>query len=123
MKPSNSIIPTLDLTAGAASHLPSIPRSKPSSARERVTLLRAVPALQVPSGEPIVLPENAEVLISQALGGSFSIEYESRLYRIDGLNADALGKPALVLEFPDAEPGIIKLDHIDKVLRTVYDPE
>lgn len=123
MKPSNSIIPTLDLTAGAASHLPSIPRSKPNSARERVNLLRAVPALQVPSGEAIVLPEAVEVLISQALGGSFSVEYEGRLYRIDGLNADALGKPPLVLSFDDAEPGIIKLEHIDKVLRTVYDPE
>lgn len=79
--------------------------------------------MQVPSGEPIVLPEGAEVLISQALGGSFSVEYENRLYRIDGLNADAIGKPALALEFPDAEPGVIKLEHIDKVLRTVYDPE
>ena len=105
------------------SHLPSIPRSKPSSARERVALTRAVAALQVPSGTPDTLPAGAEVSISQALGGSFSVEYESRLYRIDGLNADALGKPPLVLEFPDAEPGIIKLEHIDKVLRTVYDPE
>lgn len=123
MKPSNSIIPTLDLTAGAASHLPSIPRSKPNSARERVTLLRAVSTLQVPSGEVTILPAGIEVIISQALGGSFSVEYEGRLYRIDGMNADALGKPALVLQFDDAEPGIIKLEHIDKVLRTVYDPE
>lgn len=108
---------------GAASHLPSIPRSKPNSARERAKLLRAVSALQVPSGIVETLPADVEVVISQALGGSFSVEHEGRLYRIDGLNADALGKPALILQFDDAEPGIIKLEHIDKVLRTVYDPE
>ena len=102
---------------------PLIPKSKPNSARERTTLTRAVNALRVPSGEADQLPAHAEVIISQALGGSFSIEYEGRLYRIDGLDADAIGKPALELKFDDAEPGIIKLEHVDKVLRTVYDPE
>lgn len=100
-----------------------IPKSKPNSARERTTLTRSVNALRVPSGELTQLPAHAEVIISQALGGSFSVEYEGRLYRIDGLDADALGKPALELKFDDAEPGIIKLEHVDKVLRTVYDPE
>jgi len=106
-----------------ASPSPLIPRSKPNSARERVKLLRAVAVLQVPSGTAETLPADIEVIISQALGGSFSVEYEGRLYRIDGLNADALGKPPLTLLFDNAEPGIIKLEHIDKVLRTVYDPE
>lgn len=123
MKPSSSIIPMRDLTAGAEKASPLIPRSKPSSARERTALIRAVNALRVPSGESDQLPAQAEVIISQALGGSFSVEYEGRLYRIDGLDADALGKPALELKFDDAEPGIIKLEHVDKVLRTVYDPE
>lgn len=100
-----------------------IPRSKPGSARERATLTREVAALQVPAGTATTLPAAAEVIISQALGGSFSVEYEGRLYRIDGTDADALGKPALQLHFDDAEPGIIKLEHVDKVLRTVYDPE
>jgi probable FeS assembly SUF system protein SufT len=77
----------------------------------------------VPSGDPTELPAAAEVVISQALGGSFSVEYEGRLYRIDGLDADALGKPVLELTFADAEHGLVKLEHIDQVLRTVYDPE
>ena len=77
----------------------------------------------MPSGTATTLPANVEVIISQALGGSFSVEYQGRLYRIDGLDADALGRPALQLVFDDAEPGIIKLEHVDKVLRTVYDPE
>lgn len=123
MKPSNSIIPMRDLTADAAKASPLIPRSKPNSARERSALNRDVIAIQVPSGTATTLSANAEVTISQALGGSFSVEYEGRLYRIDGLDADALGKPALQLVFDDAEPGIIKLEHVDKVLRTVYDPE
>lgn len=123
MKSSNSIIPMRDLTAGAEKASPLTQRSKPNSARERVTLTRTVQALRVPSGESDTLPAQAEVAITQALGGSFSIEYDGRLYRIDGLDADALGKPALELLFDDAEPGIIKLEHVDKVLRTVYDPE
>lgn len=80
-------------------------------------------ALAVPSGHPLELPANAEVLISQALGGSFSVEYEGNLYRIDGLDADALGKPVLVLRFDDAEPDVVKREHVEQVLRTVYDPE
>lgn len=80
-------------------------------------------ALLVPSGTPTTLPADVDVAISQALGGSFSVEYEGRLYRIDGLDADALGKPPLQLEFANVEAGIIKLEHIDQVLRTVYDPE
>ena len=38
---------------------------------------------------------------------------------------DDIGLVILVglVEFDDAEPGIIKLEHVDKVLRTVYDPE
>jgi probable FeS assembly SUF system protein SufT len=86
-------------------------------------LARAVNALRVPSGEAAELPAGVEVVISQALGGSFSVEYEGRLYRIDGTQADALGKPALQLKFDNAEAGVIKLEHVDKVLRTVYDPE
>ncbi len=102
---------------------PLIPRSRPGSSRERVQLTRAVNALQVPSGTAVELPAAAEVTISQALGGSFSVEYEGRLYRIDGTQADALNKPTLTLTFANAEPGIIKLEHVDQVLRTVYDPE
>ena len=102
---------------------PLIPKSKPNSARERSAILRDVIALQVPSGTVTTLPAHAEVTISQALGGSFSVEYEGRLYRIDGLDADALGKPTLELIFDDATSGIIKLEHVDQVLRTVYDPE
>jgi probable FeS assembly SUF system protein SufT len=112
-----------DLTADVAKASPLIPKSKPSSTREKTALLRAVNALRVPSGDAELLPAAAEVVISQALGGSFSVEYDGRLYRIDGTQADALGKPALQLNFDNSEPGVIKLEHIDKVLRTVYDPE
>jgi probable FeS assembly SUF system protein SufT len=77
----------------------------------------------VPSGVPQELPADAEVVISQALGGSFSVEYEGNLYRIDGLDADALDKPALTLAFSDVEPGVVRREHVEQVLRTVYDPE
>ena len=110
------------MDAGRA--LPSIPpRTHSQSKRERLVLSRDVEALRVPDGTPVGLPKDAEVVVFQALGGSFSVEHEGQLYRIDGMQADALGKPRLELAFDDIEPGAIKASHIDQVLRTIYDPE
>lgn len=110
------------MDAGRA--LPSIPpRTHNQSKRERLLLSRDVEALRVPDGTPVGLPKDAEVVVFQALGGSFSVEHQGQLYRIDGMQADALGKPRLELVFEDAEPGIVNPAHIDQVLRTIYDPE
>ncbi len=104
--------------------LPSIPpRTDRTSQRERIALAREVDALRVPSGDPARLPAGDEVVIFQALGGSFSVEHQGQLYRIDGTNADALGKPPLELHFEDIEPGTVRPEHVEQVLRTIYDPE
>lgn len=104
--------------------LPSIPpRTHNQGKRERLALTRNVEALRVPDGTPIELAQGEEVVIFQALGGSFSVEHQGQLYRIDGLQADALGKPPLELRFDAIEAGVVKPAHVDQVLRTVYDPE
>lgn len=59
----------------------------------------------------------------QALGGSFSVELAGQLFRIDGTEADALGKEPLKIEFDNVEPDVVRKEHVDQVLRTVYDPE
>ncbi len=85
-------------------------------------LSREVPAIQIPSGDKIVLQEGAPVIITQSLGGSYTVATETGLARIDAANADALG-----LEKPvDAEAdltGPVDEEAVWEVLRTCYDPE
>jgi probable FeS assembly SUF system protein SufT len=92
---------------------------------EYVNLTRDTEAIKIPEGDRITLPSGSEVVISQALGGSFTIQSRSYggLFRIAGRDADALGKeiPAeALIETPtdaDLEQGV------DAALRTCYDPE
>lgn len=84
---------------------------------------RSVDVTRIPSGERITLPEGVEVVLTQALGGSFTILVPSQagLYRVEGPDADAIGQatPAEVFTAPDAglEQGIWDQ------LRTCFDPE
>ena len=59
---------------------------------EPVTLTRDVRAIIVPIGEAITLDQGTEGFITQALGGSFTVYIEGNLFRISGVDADALGK-------------------------------
>ena len=54
---------------------------------------RDVEVTRIPSGEKITLPAGTEVVITQALGGSFTILVPSQagLYRIEGQDADSIG--------------------------------
>ena len=60
---------------------------------EEVTIKREVGAIQIPDGSPVVIPEGTKVLITQSLGGSFTVMTDrGAMFRIDQRNADALGK-------------------------------
>ena len=91
---------------------------------EPVTLTRDVRAIIVPIGEAITLDEGTEGFITQALGGSFTVYVEGNLFRISGVDADALGKepvepPAVPDNATDADiEGVIW-----EQLKTCYDPE
>jgi probable FeS assembly SUF system protein SufT len=93
--------------------------------REIVRLNRDCEGLLIPSGDKIALEKGQEVMITQALGGSYSVIIQGNLARIDGKDADALGKqPALTT---DAEQEIPS-DTVDEQLvweqiKTCYDPE
>ena len=87
-----------------------------------ITLSRECEALQIPSGHPIVLPAGMEVVITQSLGGTYTVATPGGLARIDIKDADALG----------LEPGesIAKIkvegalqDAVWNQLKTVFDPE
>ena len=56
-----------------------------------IILNRDCDAVLIPVGTPLNLPEGTSVLITQALGGSYTINVNGNLARIDAKNADALG--------------------------------
>jgi len=86
-------------------------------------LKRSVEGIRIPSGEKVTLNAGLPVLITQSLGGSYTVATDTGLFRIVAADADALGfeKP----EIPVAE---IAGDSTDTkavwdVLKTCYDPE
>lgn len=89
---------------------------------EIVLLQRDVHALMVPAGARIMLHKGTEVMITQELGDSFTVEVYSNLARIDGKDADALGKepPDPLADVP--EDASLE-DKTWLVMKKVYDPE
>ena len=92
-----------------------------------VTLNRDCDAVLIPVGTPITLPEGSTVLITQALGGSYTVNVNGNLARIDAKNADALG---FEVEQKDESvhkelvgDGSVDEELIWDQLRTCYDPE
>ncbi len=58
--------------------------------REMVKLNRDTPALLVPSGDPVTLKSGQEVVITQELGGNYTVIVLGNMALIDGRHADAL---------------------------------
>lgn len=95
-----------------------------SSQNEPVTLERDCDAVLIPMGEKVTLPEGTSGFITQALGGSFTIYIEGNLFRVAGIDADAVGKepiqpPAVPDNASDADIESVVWDQ----MRTCYDPE
>jgi probable FeS assembly SUF system protein SufT len=91
---------------------------------EPVTLARDCTAIIVPAGDQVILRKGARGLITQALGGSFTIYLDGNLFRIAGEDADALGKDPVPP--PELSPDAADEDVEDLVweqLRTCFDPE
>lgn len=94
------------------------------------TLTRDVEAIQIPSGDAVMLPVGTRVIITQALGGTYTVATDHGLARISSKDADALGidaeaepagEVATSSNIPeDASP--LELQVWDQ-LRNVYDPE
>ena len=95
-----------------------------SDNRERI-LSRDVTASQIPSGDKHTLFAGAKVFIHQVLGGSYTVQTDTGLYRLDGKDADAIGETVkdqkvqggtLADGSPDPEA-------VWAQLRQVFDPE
>ncbi|MEX1081968.1 MAG: putative Fe-S cluster assembly protein SufT [Halofilum sp. (in: g-proteobacteria)] len=91
---------------------------------EPVSLMRGVQAIRVPSGDRIILPKGMQVIITQALGGSFTVNIGGNLARIANEDADALGRDPL--EGPEIPENPTNEDikaAVYRQLETCYDPE
>lgn len=92
--------------------------------RESVVLSRDCDAYLVPAGTRVSIPKNSEVIITQALGGNFTVSVYGNLVRIDGADADALGKEVIAPEeLPVPEDGSVNEDAIWQQLSSCFDPE
>lgn len=91
--------------------------------RTVVNVERDCPGRLVPTGDRVTLPAGVFVTIVQSLGGNYTVVHEGNMVRVDGIDADALGREKLELSFEDPGDGRIDENHVWQALETVYDPE
>ena len=91
--------------------------------REVVLIKRECEARLVPAGTEIMIPKDTFVTITQALGGTFTVAVNGNLARIEGKDADALGKIVEFEEFEIPADGSVNDNHVWAALRQCYDPE
>jgi probable FeS assembly SUF system protein SufT len=88
-----------------------------------ISLTRDCEATQIPSGLPIVLPEGMNVIITQSLGGTYTVATPGGLARIELKDGDALGfDPLAPSEAPERHEGPAE-EAVWMQLKTVFDPE
>ncbi|HKJ82537.1 MAG TPA: putative Fe-S cluster assembly protein SufT [Mariprofundaceae bacterium] len=91
---------------------------------ETRTLLRDCEAMLVPLGTCVAIPEGSQVVIVQALGGTYTVNVNGNLVRIDNKDADALGlEVEAVDETPKTADGPVDEDDVWEAMRQCYDPE
>jgi probable FeS assembly SUF system protein SufT len=94
------------------------------SAYESVNLTRDVVGILIPAGTKVELPAGADATITQALGGSYTVEMQGHLFRIEGKDADALGKDRVAGVAIAADAGEAEVEKaVWDQMKTCYDPE
>lgn len=93
------------------------------STQKMVNTTREVKARRVPTGEAKIIPKGEFVTITQDLGGNYTITWQGNMLRIDGTDADALGRKPTVLEFAESDVEGIDEGQVWQALESVYDPE
>lgn len=92
--------------------------------REPVILERDCDAVLIPAGQPVRIPGGTEVVITQALGGTFTVFVNGNLARIEAKDADALGIEVETAEAASkTADGPVDEQEVWTQLKTCYDPE
>lgn len=89
-----------------------------------IHLKRDCEATQIPAGTKVTLAAGSEVMVTQSLGGSYTLATNRGLVRIEEKDADALGLEVKKEEAASADTG----GEVDEKLvwdrlKTVFDPE
>ena len=93
---------------------------------EMVALERDVEASVVPSGTRVTLEKGESATITQSLGGTFTVVVNGNMFRIDGKDADALGKESVAASSEQLGRAETEEDLEKQVwdqMKTCYDPE
>ena len=92
---------------------------------EPVSLSRDVEAAIVPAGEKVTLQKGEQAIITQSLGGSYTVVVNGNMFRIEGKDADALGVEPVAKTASTGGP--VTQEQLEKEiwnqLRSCYDPE
>jgi len=93
-----------------------------------ITIVRDCNAALIPDGTPIKLEKDSIVYITQALGGSYTVNINGNLARVDSKDADALGLEVEVTQDEHVKKtitgdGSVEESLIWDQLRTCYEPE
>jgi probable FeS assembly SUF system protein SufT len=92
--------------------------------QEQIPLKRDCDAVMVPSGAKVTLQAGHLVMITQALGGTYTVIINGNMARIDGKDADAIGKEVVVTpKEAVAHTGPVDQKALWDQMRTCYDPE
>ena len=91
---------------------------------EVITFTRDCKATMIPSGTTGKIIAGERGIITQSLGGSFTVAVNGNLYRIEGADADAIGKKPIDEEKDKLQNG----QDVDEravwdAMKTCYDPE
>jgi probable FeS assembly SUF system protein SufT len=91
---------------------------------QEIVLTRDTDAIQIPSGNPLILPAGTKVMITQSLGGTYTVATPGGLARIDEKDIDSLGLDGSATPVPakTAVEGSLE-EAVWNQLKTVFDPE
>jgi probable FeS assembly SUF system protein SufT len=89
------------------------------------TLSRDLVATQIPSGDKTPLTAGTRILIHQTLGGSYTVQTDFGLFRIDGSDGDAIGEAVVdnSVKAATLADGAPDPEAIWDQLKKVFDPE
>jgi len=91
--------------------------------RRLISTTRECTARLVPTGDPLVVPKDTFVTLTQALGGTYTVIVNGNMARIDGSDADVLGFEPEVVQFEPRPDGKVDRQQVETALASVYDPE
>jgi len=93
---------------------------------QMITTTRDIDAILIPLGTPVIIPEGAQVAITQELGGTYTVSVNGNLARVEGKDADALGlseKQADEVKEVKTAHGPVDEALVWEALKTCFDPE